>query len=188
MKIDSDPNEMIATHPEMKAEEVCEKTIKALQSGEFKFLRVNFANGDMVGHTGNIEAAAFRLDFVDSMSVGDIVEVAGQFNVHRGAEQIEILDMFVVEEAYSNAFTKKLEKHLDSISEPPQTELLVKSNVLTLLQPKFFSVAKRLRRAFFESQPIIIRHHNDCDGICAVRHRRACGPLSRRVPRERHMA
>ena len=43
MKIDSDPNEMIATHPEMKAEEVCEKTIKALQNGEFKFLRVNFA-------------------------------------------------------------------------------------------------------------------------------------------------
>jgi len=65
MKIDSDPNEMIAIHPEMKAEEVCEKTIKALQSGEFKFLRVNFANGDMVGHTGNIEAAVQAVKIID---------------------------------------------------------------------------------------------------------------------------
>jgi 2,3-bisphosphoglycerate-independent phosphoglycerate mutase len=65
MKIDSDPNEMIAIHPEMKAEEVCEKTINVLQSGEFKFLRVNFANGDMVGHTGNIEAAIQAVKIVD---------------------------------------------------------------------------------------------------------------------------
>lgn len=49
----------------MKAEEVCEKTINALQSGEFKFLRVNFANGDMVGHTGNIEAAIQAVKIVD---------------------------------------------------------------------------------------------------------------------------
>ncbi|MHA1976732.1 MAG: zinc finger domain-containing protein [Candidatus Hodarchaeales archaeon] len=121
----------------------------------------------LLDETGNIEAAAFGLDFVDTMSIGDIVEVAGQFNVHRGAEQIEISNMFVVEEAYSNAFTKKLDTHLDSISEPPDIEFLVKSNVLNLLKPKFIAVAKRLRRAFFESQPIIIRHHNDCDGICA---------------------
>ncbi len=121
----------------------------------------------LLDETGNIEAAAFRLDFVNEMSVGDIVEVAGQFNVHRGAEQIEIVNMFIVEEAYSNAFTKKLERHLDSISEPQNIDFLVKSNVLTLLKPKFIAVAKRLRRAFFDSQPIIIRHHNDCDGICA---------------------
>jgi len=66
MKIDSDPNEMIETNPEMKAMEVCEKTITALRSGEFKFLRVNFANGDMVGHTGNIEASIQAVKTVDN--------------------------------------------------------------------------------------------------------------------------
>ncbi len=121
----------------------------------------------LLDETGNIEAAAFRLDFVDEMAIGDIVEVAGQFNVHRGAEQIEIADMFIVDKAYSNAFNKKLKAHLDSISEPKSIDFLVKSNVLNLLRPKFIAVAKRLRRAFFESQPIIIRHHNDCDGISA---------------------
>ncbi|MHA2109219.1 MAG: DHH family phosphoesterase [Candidatus Hodarchaeales archaeon] len=121
----------------------------------------------LLDETGNIEAAAFHLDFVEVMAIGDIVEVAGQYNVHRGAEQIEISNMFVVEDAYSNSFTKKLDNHLDSISEPQSIDFLVKSNVLNLLRPKFIAVAKRLRRAFFESQPIIIRHHNDCDGICA---------------------
>ncbi len=121
----------------------------------------------LLDETGNIEAAAFHLDFVEEMAIGDIVEVAGQYNVHRGAEQIEISNMFVVEDAYSNAFTKKLANHLDSISEPQSIDFLVKSKVLNLLRPKFIAVAKRLRRAFFESQPIIIRHHNDCDGICA---------------------
>lgn len=66
MKIASEPNEMIAIHPEMNAEEVCEKTITTLKSGEFKFLRVNFANGDMVGHTGNIEAAVQAVRIVDN--------------------------------------------------------------------------------------------------------------------------
>ncbi|MBU0469628.1 MAG: 2,3-bisphosphoglycerate-independent phosphoglycerate mutase [Candidatus Omnitrophica bacterium] len=42
--------------PKMKAEEIAEKTIELLKSGEFRFGRLNFANGDMVGHTG-IEAA-----------------------------------------------------------------------------------------------------------------------------------
>lgn len=79
MKIVSEPNEMIAIHPEMKAEEVCEKTITALQSGEFKFLRVNFANGDMVGHTGNIEAAVQAVKIVDKC-LNKLIEVVNKLN------------------------------------------------------------------------------------------------------------
>jgi RecJ-like exonuclease len=121
----------------------------------------------LLDETGLIEAAAFRLDYLEDFSIGTIVEVAGQYNVHRGNEQIEISNLFTVEKAYSNAFSKKMEKNLDSRSEPPSIEFLVKSEILDTLEPKFIAIAKRLRRALLEYQPIIIRHHGDCDGITA---------------------
>jgi 2,3-bisphosphoglycerate-independent phosphoglycerate mutase len=65
IEIKSEPNEMIPTHPEMKAKEVCDRTIKALSSGDWKFVRVNFANGDMVGHTGKIQAAIEAMNTID---------------------------------------------------------------------------------------------------------------------------
>ncbi|MFX0149992.1 MAG: zinc finger domain-containing protein, partial [Candidatus Hodarchaeota archaeon] len=115
--------------------------------------------------TGLIEAAAFNLDYLQEIQNGDIVEVIGEFSIHRGVEQIEISDIFVVEEAYSKVFMRKMEKHLETLSQPPAINFLINSETLEMLRPKFISIAKRLRRAILEQQPIIIRHHADCDGI-----------------------
>ena len=51
--------------PWMKAAEITDAMISALQSGQFKTLRCNFANGDMVGHTGNFRAATMAVEAVD---------------------------------------------------------------------------------------------------------------------------
>jgi len=51
--------------PEMKAREVCEEVVKDLETKVHKFIRVNFANGDMVGHTGSLEAAVEAMEVVD---------------------------------------------------------------------------------------------------------------------------
>lgn len=51
--------------PKMKAYEITEKTIELLRSGKYKFGRVNFANGDMVGHSGVMEAAIIAVETVD---------------------------------------------------------------------------------------------------------------------------
>jgi 2,3-bisphosphoglycerate-independent phosphoglycerate mutase len=51
--------------PEMKAHEVCDEVIKDLESKVHRFIRVNFANGDMVGHTGSLEAAVRAMEVVD---------------------------------------------------------------------------------------------------------------------------
>ena len=40
----------------MKAAEITDKTIEMLRTGKYRFARINFANGDMVGHTGNYQA------------------------------------------------------------------------------------------------------------------------------------
>jgi 2,3-bisphosphoglycerate-independent phosphoglycerate mutase len=59
--------------PWMKAEEITVKTIEAIKSNYFGFIRLNFANGDMVGHTGNLEAAVIAAEVVD-LCIGRILK------------------------------------------------------------------------------------------------------------------
>ena len=51
--------------PWMMAAEIADAMIAALKSGVYKTLRCNFANGDMVGHTGNFRAATMSVEAVD---------------------------------------------------------------------------------------------------------------------------
>ncbi len=60
--------------PRMKAYEITEKTIELLKSGKFRFGRLNFPNGDMVGHTGNLQAAIIAVEAVDEC-VGNLLKV-----------------------------------------------------------------------------------------------------------------
>lgn len=65
--------------PWMKAAEIADAMIAAIQSGSYKVLRCNFANGDMVGHTGNFRAATMAVEAVD-LALGRLlqaVEAAG---------------------------------------------------------------------------------------------------------------
>ncbi len=57
--------------PAMKAREVCRVVLDDLERRGHRFIRVNFANGDMVGHTGVLEAARQAMEVVDE-SVGRI--------------------------------------------------------------------------------------------------------------------
>jgi len=60
--------------PWMKAAEIADAMIAALKSGQYKTLRCNFANGDMVGHTGNFRAATMAVEAVD-LALGRILPV-----------------------------------------------------------------------------------------------------------------
>jgi 2,3-bisphosphoglycerate-independent phosphoglycerate mutase len=60
--------------PWMKAAEIADAMIAALKSGGYRALRCNFANGDMVGHTGNFRAATMAIEAVD-LSLGRILPV-----------------------------------------------------------------------------------------------------------------
>ena len=54
-----------ADHPEMSALEVAETTAEKVRSGEFDLVVVNFANCDMVGHTGNFDSTVKAVEIVD---------------------------------------------------------------------------------------------------------------------------
>ena len=71
------PSPQVKTYdmqPEMSAAEVGDVVIKAIEEG-IDFVVVNFANGDMVGHTGNFQAATKAVEAVDEQ-LGRIAKTA----------------------------------------------------------------------------------------------------------------
>lgn len=70
------PSPKVATYdlkPDMSAHEVCEKVVEALNNPEYGYVMVNFANPDMVGHTGILEAAIIAIEVID-VCLGKILE------------------------------------------------------------------------------------------------------------------
>ena len=63
------PSPKVATYdmqPEMSATGVTDKLVAAIESGTFDFIVVNFANSDMVGHTGMLDAAIKAVEAIDA--------------------------------------------------------------------------------------------------------------------------
>jgi 2,3-bisphosphoglycerate-independent phosphoglycerate mutase len=56
---------MFNQRPWMKAAEIADAVLDAIKSGKYKFVRLNFANGDMVGHTGDLAAVRIAVEAVD---------------------------------------------------------------------------------------------------------------------------
>ncbi len=66
--------------PEMSAFEVTKKVLDGIKSNKYEFIVVNFANPDMVGHTGNFDATVKAVEAVD-MCVHKLVEAANDFGM-----------------------------------------------------------------------------------------------------------
>ncbi len=64
--------------PRMKADPITEKFVAAMATGEFQFLRCNFPNGDMVGHTGMLPAVIEAVEAVDE-GLGKVMEAADKY-------------------------------------------------------------------------------------------------------------
>jgi 2,3-bisphosphoglycerate-independent phosphoglycerate mutase len=76
------PSPKVATYdrqPEMSAPEVTDKVVEAIRSGRFDTIVMNYANADMVGHTGRIDAATKAVETIDAClgRLAEAVERAG---------------------------------------------------------------------------------------------------------------
>ena len=80
--------------PQMSAPEVCDRLVEAIGSGKYDVIIINFANPDMVGHTGVIEAAVKAVETVDQCvgrAVEALIEAGGQMILcadHGNCEQM----------------------------------------------------------------------------------------------------
>ena len=76
------PSPQVATYdmkPEMSAPEVTDLLIKAVESQKYNFILINYANCDMVGHTGDIEAAKKAVCTIDGL-VGKVIDAMQKVN------------------------------------------------------------------------------------------------------------
>jgi 2,3-bisphosphoglycerate-independent phosphoglycerate mutase len=74
------PSPRVATYdlqPEMSAPELTDKAVGAIASGKYDLIVLNYANPDMVGHTGNLAAAVKAVEAVDA-GLGRIAEAIGK--------------------------------------------------------------------------------------------------------------
>lgn len=74
------PSLKVATYdlaPQMQTPKVCDVTVAAIESGKYPFIILNFANPDMVGHTGMMEAAVQAVESVDE-AFGRLVEATAR--------------------------------------------------------------------------------------------------------------
>lgn len=85
--IDSYNDKNFANHPKMRAEEITEALLEAINSKEYDFLLVNFSNPDMIGHTGDVEAAIEAIKCCDECA-GKVAKAT----LENGGECIIIAD------------------------------------------------------------------------------------------------
>ena len=101
-------------HPEMKAYEITDKTIELLKSGKYKFGRLNFPNGDMVGHTTNRDAIIKSVEVTDEC-VGKLIQTVNELN----GVTIVLADHGNADELYTVKKDKKILSPSHSLNKVP---------------------------------------------------------------------
>ncbi len=64
----------------MKSAEITDAVIEAMRSGKYDFIRCNYPNGDMVGHTGSFDATVTAVESVD-LGLARVLKVADELGV-----------------------------------------------------------------------------------------------------------
>ena len=120
--------------------------------------------------SGTTEIAAFDKAGERSypeIELNDAVQVIGEDNEHGGKTQIESSSMIKLDAESTMQLHKLIDDALNKKAQPQDVEFLVKSDVLNRLRPKMYEAAQKIRRAILDGRTILLRHHNDADGICS---------------------
>jgi 2,3-bisphosphoglycerate-independent phosphoglycerate mutase len=104
------PSPKVASYdlaPEMSADEIVKETVKVIQAEQYDVIFLNFANPDMVGHTGNMEATVKGVEAVDraigtlaeyTMAKGGVLLITAD---HGNAEEVKNLQTGEIDKEHS---------------------------------------------------------------------------------------
>jgi 2,3-bisphosphoglycerate-independent phosphoglycerate mutase len=132
------PSPKVATYseaPEMSAAGVAKEAVKAIDNGKYDLVALNFANPDMVGHTGNVEATIKGCEAADK-ALGEVVEhtlAKGGVVVitadHGNAEEVINLQTGEIDKEHSTnpvpflLISKDLQGQAGPAGDPPEGDL-----------------------------------------------------------------
>jgi 2,3-bisphosphoglycerate-independent phosphoglycerate mutase len=148
--------------PGMSAHEITEKLIEEIKKNKYDFIIVNYANPDMIGHTGNFKAAIQAIEIVDQclgQLIGAVLKNNGGLIItadHGNAEEMinpqtgEIMTehtknpvpiWYVNNENKSSTFDKALDKKENSQNEIPQSKIST-IGILSDIAPTILKIMK----------------------------------------------
>ena len=136
------PSPNVATYdlkPEMSAYEVTDELVAAINSGEFDLLVVNYANGDMVGHTGVFDAAVKAVEAVDT-SLGRVYEAVmakkGHMLITADHGNVEQMQDYVSGQVHTQHTTE----HVPFIYVGPTSAEIAEGGILADVAPTLLSL------------------------------------------------
>jgi 2,3-bisphosphoglycerate-independent phosphoglycerate mutase len=150
------PSPKVATYdlkPEMSAPEVTDKLVDAIGSGKFDLVVVNYANSDMVGHTGNLDAAIKAIEAVD-MSLGRLMEAVKK----AGGVLLVTADHGNAEQMYDETTHQKHTQH--TLNRVPALLFNAPANIHSLNDGKLADVAPTMLALIGLPQPREMTGHS----------------------------
>ena len=158
-----------AEKPEMSAKEVAKKTIDAIMSDKFDFIVLNFANCDMVGHTGDLKATIKAVETVDSCvkKIAEVVLAKGGVALitadHGNAEELVNLQSGEIDKEHSTypvpliVIGKQWEGKNAGFPEVPggDLSLVQPSGLLSDVAPTVLSIMGLAQPAGMSGKPLI---------------------------------
>jgi 2,3-bisphosphoglycerate-independent phosphoglycerate mutase len=150
------PSPKVATYdlkPEMSAPEVTDKLVEAIGSGKFDLIVVNFANTDMVGHSGILPAAIKAVEAVDAC-LGRLMEAVKK----AGGVMLITADHGNAEQMYDEQSHQKHTQH--TLNRVPALLFNAPPNVRSLQDGKLADVAPTLLALMHLAQPAEMTGHS----------------------------
>jgi len=150
------PSPKVATYdlkPEMSAPEVTDKLVDAIGSGKFDLIVVNYANSDMVGHTGNLDAAIKAIEAVDT-SLGRLMDAVKK----AGGVMLVTADHGNAEQMYDETTHQKHTQH--TLNRVPALLFNGPANVRSLSDGKLADVAPTMLALIGLPQPQEMTGHS----------------------------
>ncbi|GAB7012549.1 hypothetical protein JCM18549_08200 [Halolamina salina] len=133
--------------------------------------------------TGVVDCAAFveaGVRAYPEIEVGDIVRLDGEVEIRREELQVETEALVALEGEEREAVERRLAEALTERARPDEATLVADDDTLAAAGESLLDAAEAIRRAVFESRPIVVRHAATADGyVAGVALERAILPMVR---------
>ena len=129
--------------PEMSADEITNRLIEAINSRKYDVIVCNFANADMVGHTGNFKATISAIETIDrclNKIIGHTVQVGGEILITADHGNAEQLKAYTTEKIKSQAHTAHTSNYVPLIYIGREAEFAPGTGSLSDIAPTLLTI------------------------------------------------